>query len=112
MAGNDAIVSLMNRTEPSAIPTFAPPDRVDWVDYKARNEAADHQIPQLVQRALAAAGPHRIWLVYSSEYLTYQNLCPDLRLALAGQRALFEWAAPALSSYEHEELDSFTARRR
>ena len=57
-------------------------------------------------------GNHRIWLVYSAEYLTYQNLCPNLRLALAQQRALFVWAAPALSSYEHEELDSFTARRR
>jgi hypothetical protein len=93
------------------IPTFAPPDRVDWVDYKARNLAAVPQVPQLVQRALAAAGNHRIWLVYSSEYLTYQNLCPNLRLALAQQRSLFEWASPALLSYEHEELDSFTAKR-
>ncbi|HEX4019469.1 MAG TPA: glycosyltransferase family 39 protein [Frankiaceae bacterium] len=94
-----------------SIPTFAPPDRVDWVDYKARNAAADHQVPQLVQRALAAAGGHRIWLVYSGEYLTYQNLCPDLRLALAQQRSIFIWAAASLDSYEHEELDSFTARR-
>ncbi len=93
------------------IPTFAPPDRVDWVNYKARNAAADHQVPQLVQRALAAAGNHRIWLVYSGEYLTYQNLCPDLRLGLAQQRSIFIWAAASLDSYEHEELDSFTARR-
>ncbi|HEX4432362.1 MAG TPA: hypothetical protein VHZ96_24030, partial [Frankiaceae bacterium] len=93
------------------IPTFAPPDRVDWVDYKARNAAADHQVPQLIARALAAAGTHRVWLVYSPEYLTYQNLCPDLRLGLAQQRSLFIWAASSLDSYEHEELDSFTAKR-
>ncbi len=73
--------------------------------------AADRQVPQLVQRALNAAGSHRIWLVYSDQYLTYQYLCPDLRLALAQQRSIYQWAAPILSSYEHEELDSFTARR-
>ena len=100
-------VGLKNYT----IPTFAPPDRVDWVDYKKRNLAADHEVPQLVARAVAAAGNHRIWLVYSGQYLTYQNLCPDLRLALAGQRQLFVWSAEGLSSYEHEELDSFTVRR-
>jgi 4-amino-4-deoxy-L-arabinose transferase-like glycosyltransferase len=92
------------------IPTFAPPDRVDWVDYKQRNLAAVAHVPQLVQRAVAAAGNHRIWLVYSGQYLTYQNLCPNLRLALAQQRALFVWSAEGLSSYEHEELDSFTVR--
>ncbi len=93
------------------IPTFGPPDRVNWVDYKTRNTAADRQVPQLVQRALNEAGSHRIWLVYSDQYLTYQYLCPDLRLALAQQRAFFEWAAPILSSYEHEELDSFSVRK-
>src|SRR6202012_3179309 len=29
------------------IPTFAPPDRVDWVDYKQRNLAAVAKVPQL-----------------------------------------------------------------
>jgi mannosyltransferase len=100
-------VGLKNFT----IPTFAPPDRVDWVDYKARNEAASHQIPALLQRINAEAGNHRIWLVYSSEYLTTEQLCPSLRLALAQQGSLSIWAAPSLDSYEHEELDSFTAKR-
>jgi mannosyltransferase len=65
-----------------AIPTFTSPDRVNWVDYKDRNLAASQNVPSLVSRALTAAGAHTIWLVYSSEYLTYQSLCPDLRLAL------------------------------
>jgi mannosyltransferase len=93
-----------------AIPTFAPPDRVDWVDYKERNEAANRSVPALVNRAVAEAGNHRIWLVYSPDYLTYQQLCPNLRLALAQQRALFNWMDASPDSYEHEELDSFTAR--
>jgi mannosyltransferase len=94
------------------IPTFAAPDRVNWTDYKKRNTAAVAQVPQLAQRALREAGTHRVWLVYSDEYLTTQTLCSNLRLTLAQQRQLFEWAAPALTSYEHEELDSFTLRRK
>jgi hypothetical protein len=100
-------VGLQNYT----IPTFAPPDRVDWVDYKARNTAADQHVGALVSRALRASGPHTIWLVYSGEYLTYQELCPDLRLALANQRTMTKFLDPALDAYEHEELDSFTPRR-
>ena len=92
------------------IPSFAPPDRVDWVDYKARNLAANRDVPALVKRALAEAGNHRIWLVYNPNYLTYQQLCPNLRLALAQQRPLFNWMDLSPDSYENEELDSFTAR--
>ncbi len=92
------------------IPTFAPPDRVDWVDYKERNTAADRHIPQLVQRAEKLAGNHTIWLVYSGEYLTTQYLCPDLRLALTQSRNFTKVLDPQLDSYEHEELDRFTAR--
>ncbi len=94
------------------IPTFSAPDRVNWVDYKIRNKAADGNVRGLLSRALSAAGDHTIWLVYSGEYLTYQYLCPDLRLALAGVRSIRTVLNPSLDSYEHEELDSFTVRRR
>ena len=92
------------------IPLFTPPDRVDWVDYKARNEYAVGLVPGLVDKALQEAGNHRIWLVYNPNYLTYEQLCPNLRLALAQQRSVFIWAALNPNSYENEELDSFTAR--
>lgn len=91
------------------IPAFTAPDRVDWVDYKARNDAGDRNASALAKRALDAAGNHMIWLVYSGDYLTYQNLCPDLRLALANARPMSKVLDPALDSYEHEELDRFPA---
>ncbi len=94
------------------IPTFAPPDRVDWVDYKQRNDAADRNVPALVNRALKEAGTHNIWLVYSGEYLTNQYLCPDLRLALAGKRTIRKVLDAQLDSYEHAELDLFTVKPR
>jgi hypothetical protein len=92
------------------IPLFAAPDRVDWVDYKARNDFAGGLVPAMVDRALAEAGSHRIWLVYNPNYLTYQQLCPDLRLALAQQRPVLIWLNANPGTYENEELDSFTPR--
>jgi hypothetical protein len=92
------------------IPLFASPDRVDWVDYKARNEFADGLVQFMVDRAVHEAGSHRIWLVYNPNYLTYQQLCPNLRLALFQQRAAFIWMNLNPNSYENEELDSFSAR--
>jgi hypothetical protein len=94
-----------------AIPTFTSPDRVNWVDYKDRNLAASQNVPSLVSRALTAAGAHTIWLVYSSEYLTYQSLCPDLRLALTGPRQFTVVVGTNLNSYEHAELDRYAPKR-
>jgi mannosyltransferase len=94
-----------------AIPTFTSPDRVDWVDYKDRNLAASQHVPDLMNRALSLAGNHTIWLVYSSEYLTYQTLCPDLRLALTGPRQFSVVVGTDLNSYEHAELDRYTLKR-
>jgi hypothetical protein len=95
-----------------AIPTFTAPDRVDWVDYKQRNTAAEGNVQGLVNRALSEAGNHTIWLVYSNEYLTYQVLCPSLRLALTGPRQFSVVVGTNPESYEHEELDRYTVKPR
>jgi mannosyltransferase len=95
-----------------AIPTFTNPERVNWIDYKDRNLAAERNIPALMNRALAAAGKHTIWLVYSNEYLTYQLMCPELRLALTGPRQFSVVVGTNLDSYEHEELDRYTVKTR
>jgi hypothetical protein len=95
-----------------AIPTFTSPDRVDWIDYKQRNAAAQNNVNGLVQRAEQLAGNHTIFLVYSGDYLTYQYLCPDLRLALSQSRSYTKLLDPQLDDYEHAELDSFTVKRR
>ena len=95
-----------------SIPSFTAPDRVDWVDYKQRNKAAERNVPALVERAEQLAGNNTIFLVYSGDYLTYQNLCPDLRLALSQSRDYTKLLDPQLDDYEHEELDSFTVKKR
>jgi mannosyltransferase len=95
-----------------AIPSFTSPDRVDWVDYKDRNLAASRNVPGLVKQALSLAGNHTIWLVYSGEYLTYQTLCPDLRLALTSPRQFSVVVGTSIASYEHAELDRYGLKRK
>jgi hypothetical protein len=60
------------------VPTYAPPDRVSWVDYEARNENADGNA--VADRALAEAGPSgTVFLAGSGSYRTYENLCNAVR---------------------------------
>jgi mannosyltransferase len=63
------------------VPTFTDPQRVDWTDYKSRNESADPVA--VAQRAVNMAGPGRnVFIVYAEGYLTYQQLCPGMRQEL------------------------------
>ncbi|MCL9759709.1 hypothetical protein MXD95_010725, partial [Frankia sp. AiPa1] len=67
------------------VPTYAPPDRVNWVDYEDRNEHADGRA--LAGRALAEAGPqHTVFLAGSGAYRTYENLCTEVQTTLAQAR--------------------------
>ncbi|WP_045880298.1 glycosyltransferase family 39 protein [Pseudofrankia sp. DC12] len=67
------------------IPTWAPPDRVNWVDYAQRNKAADPIA--LAKRAVAEAGPnHQIFLADSGSYRTYETLCLSIQEELRSLR--------------------------
>ncbi|HEX8771244.1 MAG TPA: glycosyltransferase family 39 protein [Acidimicrobiales bacterium] len=58
-------------------PTAGTPQRVDWVDYAARNKAGSSKTfaRMLVERA----GPdHDIWLVWAPGYRTYKAKCQAL----------------------------------
>jgi hypothetical protein len=57
---------------------------VDWVDYKERLAGVD--IEAFADRALARAGDHRIFLVYSTSYITHEDSCPALVNALSRRR--------------------------
>lgn len=57
-------------------PTQASPERVDWVDYAQRNEAAD--VAQIAAEIRRRAGDHAIFLVWMSEYATYGQQCETL----------------------------------
>jgi hypothetical protein len=66
-------------------PAGAPPQRVDWSDYAARNAAGQ---PAAFARTLATrAGPgHNIWLVWISGYRTLDLKCETLTNQLASLR--------------------------
>lgn len=87
-------------------PDFAPPGRVDWVDYVARLDRRDPDrfAAQLVRRA----GRHRIFLVWDTAYLTHRTICPALVHALQRRRpdqGLSQSDGPKF--YEPESVDLF-----
>jgi uncharacterized membrane protein len=67
-----------------AYPTLASPERVDWVDYKARNEAADPE--EIAGKVLDRAEGHNIFLVWKGDYTTFGQQCQDLLTALTEDR--------------------------
>ncbi|OAA28530.1 Dolichyl-phosphate-mannose-protein mannosyltransferase [Frankia sp. EI5c] len=77
------------RTLPSwlkvyVVPTYAPPDRVNWVDYEERNESANGVT--VAERALAEAGPNTVFMAGSGAYRTYEELCTQVRTTLQERR--------------------------
>jgi mannosyltransferase len=57
-------------------PTLERPERVDWVDYADRNAAADPAA--LAGEILARADGHAVFLVWMSDYKTYDQQCEAL----------------------------------
>ncbi|HYF47079.1 MAG TPA: hypothetical protein VD926_12760, partial [Acidimicrobiales bacterium] len=56
----------------------------DWVDYAERNETSDPQA--FVDAVIERAEGHTIWLVWSSEYITLESQCTEVRSLLARAR--------------------------
>jgi mannosyltransferase len=86
----DQLGPAVHRLAPDAgrqlvYPTMDSPTMVDWVDYKARNEAADpaHFADAVVARTPSNAA---IWLVYANEYPTFGDACTELLVELAVRR--------------------------
>jgi hypothetical protein len=65
-------------------PLGAGPQRIDWVDYAARNAAASSAA--FTQMLVSRAGAHNIWLVWSGGYRTLGTKCGDLRRLLQTER--------------------------
>lgn len=86
------------------VPTLQPADRVIWVDYAARQQAADPA--QVAAEALAPAGPRgQVFLAVAQGYRTYETLCPGLMVALQGARpAPRELVVDGAGSDEGESL--------
>lgn len=65
-------------------PTLAPPDRVDWADYAARNRAADPAA--VADEVLRRAGNHQVFLIWQADYRTFEGQCEALFNALSAAR--------------------------
>jgi hypothetical protein len=68
-------------------PSLAGPERVDWVDYRERFEAAS---PEAVAEEVAGrAGPSSVWLVTSGGYNVSEH-CAAFTAALSARRGAGE----------------------
>ena len=61
--------------EQVAYPSLAAPQRVDWVGYARRNEAAS---PTAIATAISARTTGAVWLVRADNYRTFGNQCGEL----------------------------------
>ena len=65
-------------------PAFAPPDRVNWVDYRARIDATNTDA--FAHQVLARAAGHTIWYVSAGGYNHLFGKCEAVGSALARAR--------------------------
>ncbi len=99
---------LPPRTDQLVYPSGGPPQRVDWVDYAARNRAGDPvRYAALAHQRTAGA----IWLVTAKGYRTYGDSCLRLADALGRQRGGRELVQEGRKRYdEHQTLYRFPPR--
>ena len=76
--------ALSDDIEQVVYPTFGAPARVDWVDYEARNAAADPQA--FAAEALERAGDNAVFVVWNASYRTFEDQCEELVGTLADAR--------------------------
>jgi mannosyltransferase len=81
-AGSRAITADVEQV---TYPDFGDPRYVDWVDYKARNDAADPEAfaQEVLRRAPADRG---LFVVWNGEYKTYEDDCEALVNAIGAAR--------------------------
>ncbi len=76
--------SLRTDVDRLVYPTLGSPDRVDWVDYAARNRAAD---PAAISaEVVRRAGNHRIFLIWQADYRTFEGQCEAVFNVLGAAR--------------------------
>lgn len=88
-------------------PSFAGPERVDWVDYKKRLAAASPAA--FAKAALARAGSHTLWYVSAPGYVTHVGTCEAISDAFAASRARIQRTLSDVKIFEKPELQMFPA---
>ena len=92
--------ALSADVEQVVYPTFGAPERVDWVDYEARNAEADPEA--FATEALARAGDGAVFVVWNASYRTFEDQCEELVAAVAEARPASELVPSGAGTYfEH-----------
>ncbi|HWS47095.1 MAG TPA: glycosyltransferase family 39 protein [Acidimicrobiia bacterium] len=109
----DQIGPSVHRLAPSGLdevvyPSFAGPERVDWVDYKARLKRADPKA--FVQEALRRTGNHTLWYVSAPGYITHVGVCEAISDGFAAARPRLQRTLSDDKIFEKPALQMFPAR--
>ena len=88
-------------------PTFAGPERVDWVDYKKRLAASNPSA--FAGSALRRARSHTIWYVSAPGYITHVGTCETISDALASARSRVQRTLSDNRIFEKPALQMFPA---
>jgi hypothetical protein len=110
----DQIGPAVHRLAPAGLdqvvyPSFAGPERVDWVDYKQRLARAD--VTAFARTALERARGHPLWYVSAPGYITHVGTCEALSDAFAGARPRVQRTESDPLIFEKPALQMFRARR-
>jgi len=104
-AGSRAVTADVQQI---AYPTYADPKLVDWVDYKARQDATNPA--GFAQRALEESPSSRgIFVVWNTEYKTFEGDCEALLGAIGAARPGQELVSVNSRFFEHESVTWFPA---
>jgi mannosyltransferase len=88
-------------------PTFAGPERVDWVDYKKRLAASNPAA--FARAALVRAGSKTVWYVSAPGYITHVGTCETISDALAVARTRVQRTRSDNKIFEKPALQMFPA---
>jgi 4-amino-4-deoxy-L-arabinose transferase-like glycosyltransferase len=110
----DQVGPAVHRLAPSGLdqvvyPSFAGPERIDWVDYKKR--LAQANVGAFARAALERARGHTLWYVSAPGYITHVGTCEALSDALAGDRERIQRTESDPLVFEKPALQMFPARR-
>lgn len=109
----DQVGPAVHRLAPKGLdevvyPSFAGPERIDWVDYKQRLAKAD--VNTFARAALERARGHTLWYVWAPGYITHVGTCEGLSNAFAGTRQRVQRTESDPLIFEKPALQMFPAR--
>jgi 4-amino-4-deoxy-L-arabinose transferase-like glycosyltransferase len=89
-------------------PSFAGPERIDWVDYKKRLARANTST--FARAALERADGRTLWYVSAPGYTTHVGICEALSDEFAASRERVQRTLSDPNTFEKPELQMFPAR--